>query len=90
MSAVRMCDTCSRIFSENEDNWGTAPVAVMKRGFDGTMRTHTQQRDICGDCNSEQPQDLRPRAENYKGELSRGRRIEQLERETGVGETTPE
>jgi hypothetical protein len=84
MSAVRMCDTCSRIFSENEDGWATAPVQKMKRNAIGTMVPTTEQRDSCPDCNRGQPVNLRPHAETYAGELPNAAKIRELEREAGI------
>ncbi len=82
MSAVRMCDVCGRVFSENEDGWTTAPVQVMKR-VDGVMKPHNEQRDACPE-DSGAPVNLRPRAEQYPGQLSIQHKTDRLEREAGI------
>jgi hypothetical protein len=84
MSAVRMCDVCGRVFSENEDGWTTAPVQAMKR-IDGVMKPHTEQRDACPE-DSGVPVNLRPQTEQYQGQLSTGRKIARLEQEAGITE----
>jgi hypothetical protein len=81
-----MCDTCSRIFSENEDGWATGSIQQMHRAEDGVMRPKAVQQDACPDCNTAgHPVNLRPKAEAYTGELSRARKINELEQEAGIG-----
>jgi hypothetical protein len=62
MSSVRMCDTCGRIFSENEDGWATGTIQQMKRGARGAMQPVTMQQDACPQCNpAGNPLEMRPR-----------------------------
>jgi hypothetical protein len=62
MSAVRMCDNCGRIFSENEDGWATAVVQQSKRRPDGGVRLSSVQQDACPACNpAGRPVEMRPR-----------------------------
>jgi hypothetical protein len=88
MSAVRMCDQCGRIFSENEDGWTTAPVQSMKRDERGQMRPVVSQRDLCPE-DSGTPVNIRPRVDmgEYPNELRNEAKTRQLEREAGI---TPE
>lgn len=50
MSAVRMCDRCGRMFSENEPGWDSGNVGRRITRDDGTVNTVTRQFDQCGEC----------------------------------------
>lgn len=97
MSAVRMCDNCGRIFSENEDGWATAVVQQSKRRADGGTRLSAVQQDACPECNpAGRPVDMRPRIDVGKpperpeirggnpGHVSTAAEIARLEQELGI------
>jgi len=50
MSAVRMCDRCGIIFSENAENWDSGSVGRKVTKADGTVHTVSRQFDQCGEC----------------------------------------
>jgi len=51
MSQVRMCDTCSNVFSENAENWSTGNMTVNKKNAaTGRMEPITITQDKCPDC----------------------------------------
>lgn len=92
MSSVRMCDDCGAIFSENEEDWATAPVSINRRDERGNLKPVNLQEDYCPECvhrkagnNSRQP-----RVPAVKGRYD-PRYTAQLEREVGItdGSTTP-
>lgn len=98
MSAVRMCDTCGRIFSENEDGWGTGAIQQMKRDRTGAMRPISIQQDVCPEDNpAGQPLEMRPRIDlggqpaitrGQPGRVGTAAEIARLERELGMGKST--
>jgi hypothetical protein len=93
MSAVRMCDNCGRIFSENEDGWATAVVQQSKKRPDGGVRLSAVQQDACPECNpAGRPVELRPRIDmgppqikgGEPGKVSTAAEIARLEQELGM------
>lgn len=67
MSAVRMCDNCGVIFSENSDDWTTFTGRQKVRNQE-TKRIEFQQvdQDWCGMCVNKQ-QNTSPKAIEYPG-----------------------
>lgn len=49
MSAVRMCDKCGKIFSENAPGWTTFTGSTM-RMVEGRRTTVQQSMDLCPPC----------------------------------------
>jgi hypothetical protein len=45
-----MCDKCKSIFSENEEDWMTAPAAIKRRDKDGQVKPIMVQLDYCPLC----------------------------------------
>lgn len=66
MSAVRMCDKCSRVFSENADGWSTLQGTTIKR-VEGRPQAVHQTIDLCPACVSQPAENpyaaLEPRRE---------------------------
>jgi hypothetical protein len=86
-----MCDSCGRIFSENEDGWATGAIQAMKRGPDGGMRPVTTQQDACPECNpAGRPVEMRPRIDLGPRQIKGGKggstaaEIAKLEQELGI------
>jgi hypothetical protein len=91
MSAVRMCDNCGRIFSENEDGWATAVVQQSKKRPDGGVRLSAVQQDACPECNpAGRPVEMRPRIDLGPRQIKGGKgvstaaEIAKLEQELGI------
>lgn len=55
MSSVRMCDKCSRVFSENEEGWQTASLQTVEYDDSGNQITVPIRHDLCSDCAVETP-----------------------------------
>lgn len=56
MSTVRMCDnpSCHSVFSENSEDWTTAPLAQRKKNPQtGRVEMITVQVDYCGPCSNQ-------------------------------------
>lgn len=49
MSAVRMCDKCSRVFSENAEGWSSM-TGTTWRTVDGRRQQAHQTIDLCPAC----------------------------------------
>jgi hypothetical protein len=47
---VRMCDTCSNVFSENAEGWSTGNMTVTKKNAEGRITPVTITQDKCPDC----------------------------------------
>lgn len=89
MSAVRMCDRCGRIFSENETGWASGSLGQKVTRDDGTVNTVSRQYDQCGECLGVQVRNEAERAAISSGvkpaivdEVSR--RVRQSEYDTGT------
>ena len=80
MSAVRMCDTCHTIFSENDPDWTTGAVARRIRGQDGTIKTVNLTVDECGPCTEKRMGPAKPLVPPVEGRYDE-RYTKQLEAE---------
>ena len=50
MSAVRMCDKCGTIFSENAEGWQTMSATNRRKNADGQWINESVVLDTCPDC----------------------------------------
>lgn len=81
MSAVRMCDKCGDIFSENTDGWSTFQGArVIRDEKTGQTRSVTEAMDVCSECTG---QVVKP-----KERLALERKIHKAEDELGMERST--
>jgi hypothetical protein len=86
MSAVRMCDTCHAIFSENDPDWTT--VAGARRIRDtrtGEVRNVQMALDECGKCTSSRLGPAEPIVPAVEGRYDE-RYTRQLEKEVTNGD----
>jgi hypothetical protein len=61
MSAVRMCDKCAVIFSENAEGWGVGSISTNKRNErTGRLELTQQAMDLCPVCNRGPSEHLTP------------------------------
>lgn len=96
MSSVRLCDDCNGIFSENAEDWSSAPVAINRRDKDGQIKPIQVQQDYCPECTDRKTggalrgnnQDT-PRVPPVRGRYDE-RYTKQLEREAGIGGSATE
>lgn len=86
MSAARICDKCSIVFSELEDGWQSFTATTVRQDDNGETITVRQAMDACPSCALIPPRRFKKEldAKNANDEL--GARIAQLERVAGVGQ----
>lgn len=89
MSSVRMCDRCSKIFSELEDGWQTFQATTMKTDAEtGAKHPISVAMDACPACAiGTTPRALAEGAQRTQDERDFDARIAALEKETGIAQS---